>query len=100
MNDEHKHTTVTMDDTVEVVCESIETNLWLSEAYFQRGIEELAAECARSAWQEYQRFAEVLRAYLGGDALRDRLMAAMATHPGIGASLIESGFGSFSRPVR
>ena len=81
MNDGEKFTTMTMDDTVEVVCESIETNLWLSEAYFQRGIEELAAECARSAWLEYLRFAEVLRAYLGGDALGARLISALAAHP-------------------
>ena len=67
--------------TVGVVCESIETNLWLAEGYFHRGMEGLAIECLRSAWMEYVRFSEVLRVY-SGDDLGRRLIRALVDRAG------------------
>ncbi len=66
--------------TVGVVCESVETNLWLARGYERRGLVGLAADCLRSAWHEYVRFGDVLRVYTGSDALRDRLIAELVRH--------------------
>ncbi len=65
------------DDCVSTLHDSIETNLWLAEGYAWKGDHDLACECLRSAWHEYVRFGEILRAYTGGDSLRDRLVAAL-----------------------
>ena len=51
------------DTTVGDVHESIETNMWLADAYFAQGAEGLARECLRAAWLEYLRFNEILAAY-------------------------------------
>ncbi len=72
----------TEETSVGSILDSIETNLWLSEAYFLRGAEALAVECLRSGWEEYLRFAEVLRVYSGGDSLRDTLLQRLAAMPG------------------
>jgi hypothetical protein len=42
--------------TIGDVVESIETNLWLSEAYIAREAHGLADECLRAAFAEYWRF--------------------------------------------
>jgi hypothetical protein len=51
------------DTTVGDVHESIETNMWLAEAYFVQGAEGLARECLRAAWHEYLRFNDILAVY-------------------------------------
>src|SRR5690348_9086447 len=60
---EHDRIEDVEDVTVGSVYESIETNLWLAEAYFRNGHEGLAIECLREAWMEYVRFRDVLMAY-------------------------------------
>lgn len=70
------------DMTVGAVCESIETNLWLADAYFLRGAEGLAVECLRTAWLEYVRFHEILNVYAGREALGERLVQALVTKAG------------------
>lgn len=64
------------DTTVGNVHESIETNMWLADAYFLRGAEGLGRECLRAAWQEYVRFNDILGVYAGSD-LGQKLRAMM-----------------------
>jgi len=68
--------------TVSAVCESIETRLWLADAYFLRGAEGLAIECLREAWLEYVRFRDVLNVYAGSDDLGGRLVRALVSRAG------------------
>jgi hypothetical protein len=65
------------DCTLGAVYESIETNLWLAEAYLQRGAEGLSAECLRAAWMEYLRFRDILCVYDGSESLGRRVIAAL-----------------------
>ncbi len=65
------------DCTLGAVYESIETNLWLAEAYGQRGAEGLAVECLRAAWMEYLRFRDILFVYDGSESLGQRVMDAL-----------------------
>jgi hypothetical protein len=65
------------DCTLGAVYESIETNLWLADAYFQRGAEGLAVECLRAAWMEYLRFRDILCVYDGSESLGQRVMTAL-----------------------
>src|SRR5690349_7884273 len=65
------------DTTVGDVRESIETNMWLAEAYFAQGADGLARECLRAAWFEHLRFREVISVYCGnslGDKLRNMMV--------------------------
>jgi|SRR5689334_7348528 hypothetical protein len=65
------------DTTVGDVRESIETNMWLAEAYFAQGADGLARECLRAAWLEHLRFHEILSVYAGpslGDKLRNLMV--------------------------
>ena len=55
-----------MEATVEAIEGSIETNLFLANAYASQGAAGLAAECALAASLEYTRFSAVLLRY--GDA--------------------------------
>lgn len=64
------------DTTVGDVHESIETNIWLAQAYFSQQADGLARECLRAAWYEYVRFNEILGVYAGA-ALGDRLRKLM-----------------------
>lgn len=64
--------------TVGAVCESIETRMWLADAYFLRGAEGLAVECLREAWLEYVRFRDILNVYTQGEALGSRLVRALS----------------------
>jgi hypothetical protein len=66
------------DTTVADVHESIETNMWLAEAYFAQGAEGLGRECLRAAWNEHVRFSEIIHVYSGaalGDKLREMMVA-------------------------
>src|SRR2546421_11943846 len=65
------------DDCVAALHDSIETNIWQAEAYARHGEPGIARECLRSAWNEFMRFADVLRAYESSNHLRDRLMDAL-----------------------
>ena len=65
------------DTTVGDIRESIETNMWLAEAYFARGAEGLARECLRAAWAEHVRFSRFVEVYAGaglGDKLRSMMV--------------------------
>jgi hypothetical protein len=64
------------DTTVGDIRESIETNMWLAEAYFARGAEGLARECLRAAWMEHVRFSEIIKVY-AGSGLGDKLRSLM-----------------------
>lgn len=63
--------------TLGAVYESIETNLWLAEAYCQRDAEGLAVECLRAAWMEFLRFRDILCVYDGSESLGQRVMEAL-----------------------
>jgi hypothetical protein len=63
------------DSTIGEVCESIETSLWLAESYEKQGATGLARACVESAYSEFLRFDDKLRA-CGGDALANRVEAA------------------------
>jgi hypothetical protein len=65
------------DTTVADIHESIETNMWLAEAYFAKGADGLAREGLRAAWNEHIRFREILAVYSGlalGDKLREMMV--------------------------
>jgi hypothetical protein len=80
----------TEDMTVGILYDSIETNLWLADAYFLRGAKGLAIECLRSAWLEYVRFRDVLRVYAGDD-LGDRLLRTLVSKAGDEAAALALG---------
>lgn len=65
------------EDSVGAVYDTIESGMWQAERLARRGARTLAAECLRTAWHQYLRFADVLHAYEGGHALRDRLLNAL-----------------------
>lgn len=79
------------DVTVGSVYESIETNLWLAEAYFRNGHEGLAIECLREAWMEYVRFRDVLMAYSGSGELGERLVRSLVEKAGDAAATLALG---------
>ncbi|MCC6728552.1 MAG: hypothetical protein IT208_04360 [Chthonomonadales bacterium] len=83
---ESRHEGTENDMTIGMLHESIETNLWLADAYFLRGAAGLAVECLRDAWLEYVRFREVLRVYEGSDALGERLRVALVSRAGDAAA--------------
>lgn len=64
------------DCTVHDVCESVETNLWLADAYRKRRAYGLARECERAACNEFRRFADILTIYAGADFGRRVQLAA------------------------
>lgn len=77
---EHGEAVTDSDDTTDTVgnlYESIETLMWLAEAYLAQGNRALGVECLRSAWLEYTRFQDVLDVYVG-HVLGRRLVEAMA----------------------
>jgi hypothetical protein len=78
------------DTTVGSVYESIETNLWMAEAYFRRGSRGLGVECLRGAWMEYVRFRDILRVY-AGDELGERLVKALVNRAGDAAAALALG---------
>jgi hypothetical protein len=78
------------DTTVGSVYESIETNLWLAEAYFARGSEGIGVECLRGAWMEYVRFRDILWVY-SGEELGERLVRALVTRAGDAAAALALG---------
>jgi hypothetical protein len=76
------------DCTLGAVYESIETNLWLAEAYSQRGAEGLAVECLRAAWMEYLRFRDILCVYDRSESLGRSVMDALMKLSGVSGALI------------
>lgn len=68
-----------VDTTVPDLRETIETNMWLAEAYDRNGSAELRDECLRAAWKEYTRFQGIIEVYAGAD-LGNRLREMMVKH--------------------
>jgi hypothetical protein len=87
------------DMTVGSVYESIETNMWLAEAYFKKGSEGLGIECLRAAWWEYVRFRDVLHVY-SGDELGKRLVETLVDRAGDAALMMAFGEGKESASLR
>jgi hypothetical protein len=87
------------DKTVGSVYESIETNMWLADAYFRKGSEGLGIECLRAAWWEYVRFRDILHVY-SGDELGRRLVNALVGRAGDAALMMAFGEGQESATLR
>lgn len=69
------------DLTLGAIWESIETHLWLAEAYHLRGADSLARAEVSEAWQEYTRFEPHLREFDAG-TLADRVIKAIVESAG------------------
>ena len=56
---------ITLQEFAERISDSIETNLWLAEAFASQGADGLASECVRAARAEWERNSRVLLLYCG-----------------------------------
>jgi hypothetical protein len=96
---EHEDDLPTDDTTVGSVYESIETNLWLAEAYFARKSDAIGVECLKGAWQEYVRFRDLLGEY-SGEELETRLIQSLVKRAGPMAAELALGTDPASENLR